>query len=71
MSHPSLIEIEPTTSEFSLKYNNQGTEENVITINPAGKYIDGHNSTLVNFNYNNIDIKGATIEELSIENCPL
>ena len=68
MSHPSLIEIEPTTSEFSLKYNNQGTEENVITINPAGKYIDGHNSTLVNFNYNNIDIKGATIEELSIEN---
>ena len=55
MSHPSLIEIEPTTSEFTLKYNNGGQVEDIITINPVSKFIDGNDITLKNFTYSNIN----------------
>ena len=68
MSHPSLIEIEPTTSEFTLKYNNGGNVEDIITINPVGKFIDGNDITLKNFTYSNINIEEFEVKNLSMEN---
>ena len=68
MSHPSLIEIEPTTSEFTLKYNNGGNVEDIITINPVGKFIDGNDITLKNFTYSNINIEESKVKNLSMEN---
>ena len=77
MSHPSLIEIEPTTSEFTLKYNNNGNVEEILTINPTGltgddgatkSVINGYGATLQNFIYEDVDISGVNITDLTMDN---
>ena len=68
MSKPSIIEIEPSNSNFTLKYNNGGKVENVISINPIDKTIDGNNMTLENFNYTGLTFDAANVDKLTASN---